>query len=129
MGGSIRRVPDAVRARAEHSPDAIAHDIFDADGDLILTGRSKDLIIRAGYNIAPNEIEDALHAHPAVAEAAVTGVPHVERLADNKVPRTIVFVDTLPYNQNAKVVKSELRPLLERAAAERASTPDRIWKR
>ncbi len=126
---------------------------FDADGDLILTGRSKDLIIRGGYNIAPIEIEDALHAHPAIAEAAVAGVPHevlgedvaaavvlrreatataeelrswcVERLADNKVPRTIVFVDTLPYNQNAKVVKSELRPILERAAAERAATRTR----
>ena len=49
----------------------------------------------------------------------------VERLADNKVPRTIVFVDALPYNQNAKVVKNELRPILERAAADRASTRTR----
>ena len=122
---------------------------FDADGDLIITGRSKELIIRGGYNIAPVEIEDVLHAHPAVAEAAVLGVPHevlgedvaaavalrpgsaaseealrtwcAERLADNKVPRVIVQLEELPRNQNAKVVKGELAPLLARAAKERAS--------
>jgi len=124
---------------------------FDADGDLILVGRSKELIIRGGYNIAPIEIEDALHAHPAVAEAAVLGVPHevlgedvaaavvllpgaeaseellrawcAERLADYKVPRLIVTLDALPRNQNAKVVKRELVPLLARAREERASRP------
>ena len=122
---------------------------FDADGDLIITGRSKDLIIRGGYNIAPIEIEDVLHAHPAVAEAAVLGVPHpvlgedvgaavtlrpgaeaseealrswcADRLADNKVPRVIVQLEALPRNQNAKVVKRDLLPLLTSAARERAS--------
>jgi long-chain acyl-CoA synthetase len=48
----------------------------DADGDVILTGRSKELIIRGGYNIAPAEVEEVLHAHPDVVEAAVVGVPH-----------------------------------------------------
>jgi long-chain acyl-CoA synthetase len=120
--------------------------VVDADGDLLITGRAKELIIRGGYNIAPAEIEDVLHAHPAVSEAAVTGVPHDvlgedvaaavvlrpgaaatpdelvawcrERLASNKVPRTLVVLDELPHNQNAKVAKRELAPVL--AEADRA---------
>jgi len=124
---------------------------FDEEGDLILSGRSKELIIRGGYNIAPIEVEDVLHAHPAVAEAAVVGVPHpvlgedvaaavalkpaasatvddlrawcAERIADNKVPRVIVLMDALPRNQNAKILKRELRPVLEGAAARGRSRP------
>jgi acyl-CoA synthetase (AMP-forming)/AMP-acid ligase II len=119
----------------------------DADGDLILVGRSKELIIRGGYNIAPVEIEEVLHAHPDVREAAVLGVPHDvlgedvaaavvardgssveeaeliawcrERLADNKVPRVIVVLNQLPYNQNAKVLKRELVASLTVAAQRR----------
>ncbi|HKE72253.1 MAG TPA: AMP-binding protein [Acidimicrobiales bacterium] len=119
----------------------------DHDGDLILVGRSKELIIRGGYNIAPIEVEDVLHAHPAVLDAAVVGVPHpvlgedvaaavvlragggtdeaalrawcAERLADNKVPRVVAVLDHLPYNQNAKVVKRDLVPRLARIAGER----------
>ncbi|MBV9510116.1 MAG: hypothetical protein JO303_07535 [Caulobacteraceae bacterium] len=116
----------------------------DADGDLILTGRSKELIIRGGFNIAPIEIEDVLHKHPAVRDAAVVGVAHDvlgedvaaavslvrgagatpaeleawcrERLAPNKVPRTIVIMDDLPLNQNAKILKRAIQPMLEQAA-------------
>jgi long-chain acyl-CoA synthetase len=119
----------------------------DADGDLILVGRSKELIIRGGYNITPLEIETVLHDHPAVKDAAVVAVPHEvlgedvaaavclrpgatasaeelqvwckERLADNKVPRTLLVLDALPYNQNAKVLKRELAPILAQAAAAR----------
>jgi len=122
---------------------------IDAEGDLIISGRSKELIIRGGYNIAPIEIENALHGHPAVAEAAVMGVSHevlgedvaaalafrpgmhaslaelrewcAVRLADNKVPRVWLVKDALPRNQNAKVVKGELLPELEQAAALRAA--------
>ena len=118
----------------------------DADGDLILTGRAKELIIRGGYNIAPIEIEDVLHANSAVKDAAVVGVAHDvlgedvaaavslqrgahitpeelvewcrERLASNKVPRTIVILDALPVNQNAKILKRELQPIVEKAAQE-----------
>jgi len=118
----------------------------DADGDLILTGRAKELIIRGGYNIAPIEIEDVLHANPAVKDAAVVGVAHDvlgedvgaavsllrganitpeelvewcrERLASNKVPRTIVILDALPVNQNAKILKREIQPIVEKAANE-----------
>lgn len=122
---------------------------IDSDGDLILTGRAKELIIRGGYNISPAEVEDVLHAHPDVLEAAVTGIPHDvlgedvaaavvvragagasaddlrawcrERLAGNKVPRDIAMLGALPYNQNGKVIKRDLMPLLaERSAARRA---------
>ena len=119
----------------------------DADGDLILSGRSKELIIRGGYNITPLEIENVIHDHPAVKDAAVVGVAHdilgediaaavslnqgesateeeiiafcKQHLADNKVPRTVVFLADLPKNQNSKILKRELKPLLEQAAAER----------
>ena len=127
---------------------------IDEDGDLILTGRSKDLIIRGGYNIGPGEVEDTLLGHPDVREAAVVGVPHpvlgedvaaavvlrdgsgatVEdlldhakrALADNKVPRTIVIKDALPYNQNMKVVKRDLvAELAAQAAIDRERRSDR----
>jgi acyl-CoA synthetase (AMP-forming)/AMP-acid ligase II len=116
----------------------------DDDGDLILSGRSKELIIRGGYNITPIEIETVLFDHPAVQDAAVVGIDHEvlgedvaaavslnagahatpealvawcrERLADNKVPRTLLILPELPYNQNAKVLKRELKPMLQAAA-------------
>jgi acyl-CoA synthetase (AMP-forming)/AMP-acid ligase II len=119
----------------------------DPDGDLIICGRSKELIIRGGYNITPLEIETVLHDHFAVKDAAVVGIDHEvlgedvaaavslrpgasatvaelqawcrERLADNKVPRTIVIMGELPHNQNAKVLKRELKPVLQAAAAAR----------
>ena len=49
---------------------------LDEDGFLFIVGRIKELIIRGGYNVYPAEVEDVLHAHPAVAEAAVVGIPH-----------------------------------------------------
>ncbi|MET9362090.1 AMP-binding protein [Streptomyces sp. NPDC006632] len=67
--------------------------VFDADGflitgdvghlresgHLVLTGRIKDIIIRKGENISAKEIEDLLHTHPAVGDAAVVGLPDPER--------------------------------------------------
>ncbi len=119
---------------------------IDNDGDLIMAGRSKELIIRGGYNITPLEIENVLHQHPAVQSAAVLGVPHDvlgediaaaialrpgasvgaeelqqyvrDHLADNKVPRTIQFFAELPLNPNGKVMKRELRAPLENAVRE-----------
>jgi acyl-CoA synthetase (AMP-forming)/AMP-acid ligase II len=116
----------------------------DGDGDLIISGRSKELIIRGGYNITPLEIETVLYQHPAVQQAAVVGVDHPvlgedisaavslrpgctahpveiaafcrEHLADNKVPRTLLILDTLPLNPTGKIVKTELKPLLQQAA-------------
>ena len=54
---------------------------FDEDGFLFIVSRKKELIIRGGYNVYPSEIEDLLHAHPAIAEAAVVGIPD-ERLGE-----------------------------------------------
>ena len=119
----------------------------DEDGDLIMAGRSKELIIRGGYNITPLEIETVLHLHPAVQMAAVVGVPHEvlgediaaavtlrpgmaatsedilafcrEHLADNKLPRTLVIMDVLPINPNGKIIKKDMAEPLAKAAAER----------
>lgn len=120
----------------------------DDDGDLIMAGRSKELIIRGGYNITPLEIETALHLHPAVQQAAVVGIEHEvlgedvaaavtlrpgqsatpgeiiafcrEHLADNKVPRTLLILNEMPLNPNGKIVKKELvAPLTVAARARR----------
>jgi crotonobetaine/carnitine-CoA ligase len=108
----------------------------DADGDVFLTGRVKDMIRRRGENIAPAEVEDALAAHPGVGAVAVFGVPSEvgeeevvaavvpngerpdaeelrrfarERLAAFKLPSEIVFVDELPMTPTMRVAKDELR--------------------
>jgi acyl-CoA synthetase (AMP-forming)/AMP-acid ligase II len=107
---------------------------LDADGHLWIVGRQKEMIIRGGHNVVPGEVEAALFEHPAVAEAAVAGVPHavlgedvaawvvlrdradleelrrflLDRLADYKVPRRITVLDALPRNESGKVVKSRL---------------------
>jgi long-chain acyl-CoA synthetase len=109
---------------------------FDEDGFLFIVSRKKELIIRGGYNVYPSEIENVLHAHPAIAEAAVLGVPD-ERLGEEvmavvslraglrltaseltaycqgqmaayKYPRIIEFRDQLPKNSLGKVLKDEL---------------------
>ena len=54
---------------------------LDADGYLYLTDRAVDMVIRGGVNMYPREIEDVLHAHPAVVDCAVFGVPD-ERLGE-----------------------------------------------
>jgi long-chain acyl-CoA synthetase len=123
---------------------------LDDDGFLWITGRSKDLIIRGGHNIAPGEIEEVLFAHPAVVDAAVAGIPHDvlgedvgawvvlregsdtspddlrshlrERLADYKVPRQVRLVQQLPRNAAGKVIKRELEatPETKGPSAERS---------
>jgi len=110
---------------------------MDEEGYIYLAGRSDDMIIRGGENISPEEIEDVLHAHPKIDEAAVIGIPHSdwgqepcavvvvkqgEEVADNEVmdycrsrlagfkrPGSVVFIDSLPRNQMGKVLKKELR--------------------
>ena len=70
--------------RPEATAEAIADGWFrtgdlarvDEDGYYFIVDRKKDLIIRGGYNVYPREIEEVLYEHPAVAEAAVIGVPH-----------------------------------------------------
>ncbi len=111
---------------------------LDPDGHLVVTGRLKDVIIRKGENISAKEIEDLLHRHPKVAEAAVVGLPDPERgervcavvacrpgeplgfeemqaflkqqrLAVQKLPEQLECLPHLPRNATGKVLKQELR--------------------
>jgi acyl-CoA synthetase (AMP-forming)/AMP-acid ligase II len=105
--------------------------ILDEDGYLHLTGRLKELIIRAGENIAPREIDEVLLTHPAVAEAVCFGVPHTtwgeeveaavvlhpenpvsesellcfcrDRLADFKCPKKIHMLASIPRTATGKI--------------------------
>lgn len=111
----------------------------DADGFYYLESRKHDMVISGGVNIYPREIEDHLHTHPAILEAAVIGVPDPEwgetlkafivvrhnaplsehevieycrvHLADFKRPRKVTFLAELPRNPTGKVLKRELRDL------------------
>ncbi|MEU1521488.1 FadD3 family acyl-CoA ligase [Nocardia rhamnosiphila] len=108
---------------------------LDDGGRLKVIGRKKDMYIVGGFNAYPAEIEGFLLEHPAVAQAAVIGVPDErmgqvgkafvvargqlgeaeliawarERMAGYKVPRSVVFLDELPLNATGKVVKDQLR--------------------
>jgi len=109
----------------------------DAEGYYYICDRKRDMIISAGVNIYPAEIEDALHRHPAVEDVAVFGVPdedwgervhaaiqirpgHTltadevrafarEHLADYKVPREVSFPDDFPRDTAGKLIKRMLR--------------------
>ncbi len=109
-----------------------------ADGCLYITGRSKDLIIRGGVNIYPDEVERVLLSHAAVLEAAVVGWSSAEfgeevaafvtmrgpldeaalrthckaQLASYKVPRGFFAIAEMPKNSAGKVVKARLREQL-----------------
>jgi cyclohexanecarboxylate-CoA ligase len=113
--------------------------VLRADGHLVITGRTKDLIIRKGENISPREVEDVLMAHPKVAAAAVIGLPDAERgervcavveprpgaealtfqemqaccreagLMTQKIPEQLEIVEALPRNATMKILKRELR--------------------
>jgi len=108
----------------------------DKDGWYYIVDRSKDMIIRGGYNVYPREIEEVLMSHPAVSLAAVIGVPHdshgeeikavviledgaeisseeliawgKEQMAGYKYPRIIEFVPHLPMTATGKILKREL---------------------
>ncbi len=108
----------------------------DEDGFYYIVDRSKDMIIRGGYNVYPREIEEVLMTHPDVSLAAVVGVPHEshgeevkafvilndgatlsedellawgkEQMASYKYPRIVAFVDSLPMTATGKILKREL---------------------
>ena len=108
----------------------------DEDGWYYIVDRSKDMIIRGGYNVYPREIEEVLMTHPDVSLAAVIGVPHEshgeevkafviledgatvtehelvawgkEQMAAYKYPRVVEFVASLPMTATGKILKREL---------------------
>ena len=114
----------------------------DEEGYLYIVDRKKDMIISGARNIYPREIEEVLHSHPSVLEAAVIGVPDEywgesvkaivalrpgrqtteeeliafckENLASYKKPRFVEFVPSLPKNPGGKIDKKELKRLHEK---------------
>ena len=123
---------------------------LDAEGNLRIVDRAKDLIIRGGYNVYPSEVEATLYEHPDIVEAAVVGIPHPhygeevaavvvvrpgsphdgpaitawsrERLSAYKIPRVVQFVDELPKGSTGKILKREIdrEPLAKIAADQTA---------
>ena len=116
---------------------------LDEEGFCYIVDRAKDMLIRGGENIYCIEVENVLFEHPAVVDAALVGIPHRtlgeepgavvtlapgaaatedelrafvgERLAAFKVPVRIVFCDDmLPRNANGKILKGEVRAVLEK---------------
>ena len=109
-------------------------------GLIAATSKKYDLIIKGGENISPKEIEDALYLHPAIADAAVVGVPdevygeeicaviqlksgaviveeevrvHVGQFVTKfKVPSRIIFQPQLPKNMTGKILKYKIRAQL-----------------
>ncbi len=109
----------------------------DENGELFILGRKKEMIIAKGQNIYPCDIEDVLYTHPKVAEAAVVGIPDelrgeviraiislkageaateqeikrfcLERIANYKVPKQIIFLDSLPKTDTGKIRKEDLK--------------------
>jgi long-chain acyl-CoA synthetase len=110
----------------------------DVDGYFFIVDRKKDLIIRGGYNVYPREVEEVLYEHPAVAEAAVIGIPHPthgeevgaavvlkpgaeatpdelaafckERVAAYKYPRHVWLEGALPKTATGKLLRREVQP-------------------
>jgi long-chain acyl-CoA synthetase len=146
--GEIIVRSDAMFDRYWENPDA-THDAlrdgwlrtgdlgrFDADGWLWFMGRQKQIIIRAGSNIVPEEVEEVLHQHPSVALACVVGAPDerlgqrveayvelepeaaatedelrafaADRLSAYKVPERIVFLDSIPRTGTGKLDRHRL---------------------
>lgn len=109
----------------------------DEEGFYFIVDRVKDMIIRGGFNVYPREVEELLYAHPAVAEAAVIGLPDPalgeeikavvafkpgqsaseqelidyckDRLAAYKYPRSVEIRDSLPKTATGKILKRELK--------------------
>jgi acyl-CoA synthetase (AMP-forming)/AMP-acid ligase II len=115
---------------------------LDDEGYLFLSGRADDIIVRGGENISPGEIEDVLMSHPAIADAAAVGVPSKEwgeavgiavvfkpeerhldedelctlirdRLRSSRVPEQIRVLEELPYNEMGKLLRREVRSILQ----------------
>jgi len=149
--GEIRaKAPQLMKGYLDSSLDAEAFDAdgyfrtgdigrFDDRGNLIITGRVKDIIIRKGENVSAKEVEDMLYTHPKIGDVAVIGLPDpasgervcavvqtsegaeditfeemVAHLKENglmtqKLPEQLELVDVVPRNPSGKVLKHVLR--------------------
>ncbi len=90
-----------------------------ADGVLTVTGRKKDIIIRGGENLSAKEIEDALHTHPAIKEAAVVSMPH-DRLGEG------VCAYLIPAVPDQSPGTAEVTEFLLTYGLARQKCPDRV---
>ncbi|HEY5854831.1 MAG TPA: long-chain fatty acid--CoA ligase [Aldersonia sp.] len=137
-------LPDATAAAIDAEGWFATGDIgrIDTDGYYFIVDRKKDLIIRGGLNVYPREVEEVIYEHPAVAEAAVLGIPHEglgedigaavalkpgtsadpaeivafvkARVAAYKDPRHIWILDTLPKGPTGKILRRDITiPTLE----------------
>lgn len=125
---------DAVRDGWFYSGDA---GFLDDEGYVFIHDRVKDMIVSGGENVYPAEVENALYAHPQIADVAVIGVPDEkwgeavkacvvpeagatldpeeiiafarERIAGYKLPKSVDFVEALPRNPSGKILRRELR--------------------
>ncbi|MET7761372.1 fatty acyl-CoA synthetase [Streptomyces sp. NPDC005393] len=128
------RTAEAFRGGWFHSGDL---GVMDEEGYLTVVDRKKDMVNSGGENVSGREVEEVIHAHPAVTEAAVFGVPHPywieavtavvvvepgrrvgaedivahcrERLAGFKVPKYVALAESLPKNPSGKILKRQLR--------------------
>jgi acyl-CoA synthetase (AMP-forming)/AMP-acid ligase II len=149
--GEIRvKAPQVMRGYLDSSLDRDAFDDdgwfctgdlgrLDERGNLVITGRVKDIIIRKGENVSAREVEDLLYAHPAVADVAVIGLPdpdtgervcaviqtsageapitfeamvehlRAQGLMNQKLPEQMELIDVIPRNPAGKVLKHVLQ--------------------
>lgn len=142
------RGPNVMRGywqRPEATQEAIDEDGFFKTGDIAIlqhdgfykiVDRLKDMVLVSGFNVYPNEIENAVYEHPAIVEAAVVGKPDAktgesvclfvkssdaslteadlksycaERLTGYKCPKQVIFLDDLPKSNVGKILRRELR--------------------
>jgi long-chain acyl-CoA synthetase len=147
-GEIVVRGPNVMKGyfnRPEATEEVMRHGWFhtgdigtiDSEGYVTIVDRKKDMIIRAGFNVYPREIEEVMLTHPDVLQAAVLGIPDErlgeevkafvvrkpgtelgesdliawcrEQMAAYKYPRTIEFRDSLPVSATGKILKRELR--------------------
>ncbi len=134
--------PEATESVVEdgwlHTGDIVT---VDADGYIRIVDRKKDIFIMGGFNVSPSEVEKSLMGHPGVSQVAVVGLSDEhfgevgaafvipkpgfpltpddviafarERLANYKVPRRVDIVTALPTNATGKVLRRQLRTLIE----------------
>ncbi len=131
-------LPEATAAAIDAAGWFATGDIgrMDTDGYFYIVDRKKDLIIRGGFNVYPREIEEVVYEHPAVAAAAVVGIPHDtlgeeigaavtlrvgmsadpveivkfvrQRVAAYKYPRHVWILDSLPQGPTGKILRRDI---------------------